>query len=295
MNNAAGAYPTILAKFNNPELGSVFYSLREVFISAVITIESIFDAFRSDVQAILIPSRIGTRAWYKDRALLYQAGNHRIAGGVGDPIYEVIDEEARLVTFAYVIEETVNNLTQVSLRVAKDTTENERGLINLTDEELGAYTSNYWDLIRLFGINLSVQSPVPEVFAISELSIHYNTSILSSDGSLLQDPNVFPIRNAIVNYISSLDEDNGFTMIDYMCAIRDAEGFLAFARRVPGGGDTGDVIVAVTLGVFGTQSGEVLNSLSIVRTPIFPHAGYYIIEETNLIDNITYLNTPPTP
>ena len=290
MNNAAGAYPTILAKFNNPELGSVFYSLREVFISAVITIESIFDAFREDVSSILIPSRIGTRAWYKDRALLYQTAPHTITGGVGDPIYEVIDDEARLVTFAYVIEETVNNLTQVSLRVAKDTTENERGLINLTDEELGAYTSNYWDRIRLFGINLSVQSPEPGEFVISEMHIMRDVNVLHHDGTLLRDPSISPIRQAVIDYISSIDEDNGFVMIDFLCAIRDAEGFQAFVPHTDTNGNlTGRLNIAISL--TGVPQPILANDIS---PPEFPSAGYYTISESTL-SNINYLPQPPPP
>ena len=290
MNNAAGAYPTILAKFNNPELGSIFYSLREVFISAVITLESIFDAFREDVNGILVPSRIGTRAWYKDRALLYQTAPHVIRGGVGDPIYEVIDDEARLVTFAYVIEETINNERQVSLRVAKDTTENERGLINLTDEELGAYTSNYWNIIRLFGINLSVQSPVPDGIAIGELHIHYDESILSDTGALLRDPTVFPVRDAVVNYIKTLNEDKGFTIIDFLCAVRDAEGFTAFAPRTTTGGADGNIEVVVTLGRAQALGGNIpLTSASTAEPPHFPFAGYYTIESGTL-DIIEYNN-----
>ena len=291
MNNAASAYPTILAKFNNPELGSIFYSLREVFISAVITLESIFDAFREDVNGILVPSRIGTRAWYKDRALLYQTAPHVIRGGVGDPIYEVIDDEARLVTFAYVIEETINNERQVSLRVAKDTTENERGLINLTDEELGAYTSNYWNIIRLFGINLSVQSPEPGEFEISELHIMRDVNVLHHDGTLLRDPSISPIRQAVIDYVSSIDEDNGFVMIDFLCAIRDAEGFQAFVpHRDP---DTGDLTgrLNISIRLTGVAGAILANNIA---PPEFPSAGYYTISESTL-SNINYLPQPPPP
>ena len=236
--------------------------------------------FGADIDAIIVPSRIGTRAWYKDRALLYQVDNEGrsvpIQTGIGAPLYEIEDATQQLVSFAYVREETLNNVQGVTLLVAKNTTENERGLIHLTDDELNAYISNFWNRIRLFGVRLSVQSPVADAVGISELHIVYEATILAADGTLLRDPSISPIRQAIIDYFSSIDEDNGFTMINFLCAIQAAEGFRSFRTHGSGRFDV-DIALGAISNILGND----------VRDPIFPSAGYYTISPETLT-NIDY-------
>lgn len=172
------------------------------------------------VNDVLEKRKYGHPGWYVEESKKFQLGDTIVwtSNGYG---YPNIDLSARIVTHAAI----VPVFQGLRLKVAKT---GGSGQEPLSPSQLTAFT-DYWQNstigIKPAGINLLITSGVPDMLKMS-VRVRRNPQVLSSDGSLLSDPAVFPVADAIVNYIQFLPFNNELIVSNLEDRIQSVEGVL---------------------------------------------------------------------
>jgi len=148
------------------------------------------------LEAIMASEKPGVLYWYYEQALKYQHGDSLILDN-GKYVYNPVVEANRIITLAAVDEIiNVNNNRLVKIKVAK------AGPVPLTPTEKIAFTS-YINTVKFAGVATEVITDVADVLKFGA-NIFYDPLVFASDGSLLSNPSVFPVKDAIDNYIKTL-------------------------------------------------------------------------------------------
>lgn len=173
--------------------------------------EKLWATFKIEIEEIANKSHFGTLPWYRNMALQYQHGD-AIVFADNQWKYDPIDLTARIVTKVA----ATANPGVVFVKVAKD------GGVPLTAPEYTAFSA-YIDSIAPPGINTTVISQDPDDLIV-DVKVYYDPLVLAADGSLLSDSGVFPVEDAVLAYIGSIDFDGKFTITKFQDSLQLAEG-----------------------------------------------------------------------
>lgn len=172
------------------------------------------------IEQALANKNYGHPGWYVTESKKFQIG-HTIVWSSGGYKYENIDLAARIVTQAAI----VKVFGGLRLKVAKTGTS---GLEPLSPSQLTAFT-DYWQNqtigIKPAGINLVITSGIADLLKMA-VRVRRNPQILAADGSLLADPSVFPVRDAIVKYVQFLPFNNELVISKLEDSIQSIPGVL---------------------------------------------------------------------
>lgn len=177
---------------------------------ATSTLESLWAVFKTEIESI---SNIhyGTIPWYRVVSLEYQHGDSLVF--VDNMFqYSPIDLTNRIIQKAAA--EQIPGT--VIVKVAK------AGGIPLTTIENTAFSA-YIDSISPPGINTTIISQIPDEMKIAA-DVYYDPLVLAADGSLLSDASVFPVEDAITNYIDNIDFNGELIITNLQDAMQLAEG-----------------------------------------------------------------------
>jgi hypothetical protein len=162
--------------------------------------EKLWEAFRSEVDAIVAAAIPGTAQWYREMCLQYRHGVEMVyeyfkfsyppAGGVGG---------AGLIIARASATEVGGN---VVLKVAKQDGDQ---LSKLDSVELASFVE-YINKIRFAGTYCQVISADADLLQVS-LEVVYDPTVINASGGLLSNPAVYPVKDAINGYIASLPWD----------------------------------------------------------------------------------------
>lgn len=111
--------------------------------------------------------------------------------------YNPVNETNRIITHAAVIEKSNSILL---IKVAKG---NKPNLLPLSNTEKTAFQS-YLHLIKFAGTIIELISEQADIVKIS-YRIFYDPILLNPDGSLIQNPSVYPVHDTIHLFLSNLD------------------------------------------------------------------------------------------
>lgn len=169
---------------------------------AIYTMEVLWDTFRTDLEKLAAESIPGTIRWYYRQALNFQYGDtltwdgNRFSYATPDTSRQIIKRVA------------ITDVSgQVRIKVAKEVA----GIpVKLTSAELLAFQA-YMAQIKFAGTNLSIISYDPDLLNIG-LTIYFDPLLLATDGSLITDSAVFPVENAINNYLAAIEFGGVFNM-----------------------------------------------------------------------------------
>ncbi len=162
--------------------------------------EKLWDAFKSEVDAIVAAAIPGTARWYRNMCLLFQFGDTMIYQNYKFQ-YDPVDPDKQIIARASATEQGGD----VLLKVAKET----NGVPEkLTTEELEAF-STYIAKIKFAGTWCNVVSADPDLLNIT-MQVYYDASLISASGELLSDTSVKPVEDAVNNYLASLPWDGVF-------------------------------------------------------------------------------------
>jgi hypothetical protein len=157
--------------------------------------------------------------WYRDQALKFQYGDSLIWDDETLKFaYPTGSTGTKLIAQASAIEPAGAN-NQVRIKVAKLVSND---LVPLLPGEETAF-SNYINQIKFAGTNISVTNINADLLKLN-IEIVYNPLILTPTGELISNPGIYPVRDAINNFIKFLPFDGVFNRNKFIDAIQSASG-----------------------------------------------------------------------
>jgi hypothetical protein len=185
-----------------------------LFICAVAikVVEDLFDVLRDDIEERKLEIPVGNLKWYAAESLVYQFGDSLVF------VDEFIDETGatvktinNILTYAVIDpEKYVVDLAAADLEngviLVKAAKLNNNVAEPLTAEELAGFTQ-YWIEKRFAGESVTVISQNADLLKTS-YRITYDPQTLSSTGESLLLPGVFPVEEAINNFLQDYQGEN---------------------------------------------------------------------------------------
>lgn len=161
-------------------------------------LEDLFDVLESDVETRRLEIPVGVLRWYASESLVYQLGDELVfADGRLD--YAIIDSDKYVVDLAAA--DVVNGI--VVIKAAKLV----GGVAEpLSAGELSGFTQ-YWTEKRFAGTSISIVSQDPDLLQ-AYYTITVDSQLIALDGSQVGAPTVFPIEDAITEFLQSFQSDN---------------------------------------------------------------------------------------
>lgn len=182
--------------------------------SEMATIENLFAFHKQDITYQVENERYGYKKWFVDKALAFQYGDAFPDEGL---TYETIDTEKQIVKYAAC--EDIESGIGLLLKVVKVVNNNYAAL---EPDELTAFTS-YINRIKPAGVPIKVRSLIGDALVLS-LKVVYDPLVINSSGQLISDTNIYPIRDAIQNYLKSIDFNGMFVGMKLIDEIQKVEG-----------------------------------------------------------------------
>lgn len=188
-----------------------------IMAAAIYTLEAIFDAFRREVDTKIAGSVVASIPWYHKICLEYQHGDKLVLNeATSEYGYEIIDDSKRMVKFAACRDRGGG----VYILVAKEGADGYPEA--LSNDVLTAFRE-YVNKRKPAGIITDVYSYNPDDITLS-IRVQYDPILLNSDGSLISDPSVFPVEDAINDYLASILYGGTFNRNKLIDAVQSAEG-----------------------------------------------------------------------
>lgn len=253
--------------------GSVFYMMMNIVATTIAAFEQIVDVFRTNLTTTAESLPAGSRYWYSNTLLKYQEGYKlQINPDTGRVYYEIEDEDAQILAVATADKQG----NEIILKTAKSSGDE---LAKLTTNEISAVT-NYINNFKFLDDRITLISDDADTLHI-EANVKIDSTIIASDGSLVSDSNVFPVEDAINDFLMTFQNvkfDSYLRLIDLVDAVQTVNGVENFVITVAEGksvpaGDT-----------------EYTDILSDTLQRYQTYAGWIIIDSSYpLADNLTYI------
>jgi hypothetical protein len=161
-------------------------------------LEDLFDVLEADVEARRLEIPVGVLRWYASESLVYQLGDELIFSN-GRLDYAIIDTEKYVVDLAAA--DIVNGI--VVIKAAKLV----GGVAEpLSAGELSGFTQ-YWIEKRFAGTSISIVSQDPDLLQ-AYYTITVDSQLIALDGSQVGAPTVFPVEDAINEFLQSFQSEN---------------------------------------------------------------------------------------
>lgn len=225
-------------------------------------VESLFEVHKNEIEAIMSAKVPHTLRWYAEESKKFQYGYSMVWDGYCYA-YETIDTDAQIIKYAAASQSggTIN------LKVAK---KDESGLIPLTAEEKAAFET-FWNYWRDAGVNIEVISMPADLLKI-DMTIVRDRLVLNSNNQLLRDTNIYPIDDAIDNFISNLEFNGILRLSELAAAIKAAEGV---------------VDVKINSAQWKPSTATEYTNIDM---EIIPDSGYFKIDVSSTITYTDYIN-----
>jgi hypothetical protein len=222
------ADPTIIERYGFPA-GSVFedtfsaVSLESIWFSivaaAIYVLETLFDAFKEDVDAKIAEAVVASIPWYHKISLAFQYGDSLVFDEKTQGfVYPEIDESKQIVKYA-----ACRDLGgMVYVLASKD---NGSGSPTpLSAAELSAFDS-FLRQCKPAGVLLQTNSFSPDLVQLG-ITVQYNPQILTSDGQLIADPGTYPVEDAINDYLHGIVYGGALNKTKLVDAVQAAPGVI---------------------------------------------------------------------
>ena len=200
--------------FSAVSLESIWFS---IVAAAIYVLETFFDAFKEDVDAKIAEAVVASIPWYHKISLEFQYGDSLVFDEKTQGfVYPVIDESKQIVKFA-----ACRDLGgQVYVLASKDNGSGSPAA--LSSDELSAFDA-YLRQRKPAGVLLQTASFSPDQVRVN-VTVQYNPQILLPDGQLIAEPGVYPVEDAINNYLRGIVYGGSLNKTKLVDAIQGAAG-----------------------------------------------------------------------
>lgn len=200
--------------FSAVSIESVWFS---IVASAIFVLESLFDAFRKDVNTTIAGAVVASIPWYHKIALEFQYGDSLVFDEATQQfVYPSVDESKQVVKFA-----ACRDLGG-GVSVLASGADEDGNPVALEPSVLTAFEA-YLNERKPAGVLLSVGSYGPDQIRLV-MRVQYDPQILNPDGSLILDPSVFPVENAVSGYLRGIVYGGVFNKTKLVDAVQAADG-----------------------------------------------------------------------
>jgi len=209
---AAGS--TFESTFSAVSLESIWFS---IVAAAIYVLETLFDAFKEDVDAKIAQAVLASIPWYHKISLEFQYGDSLVFDEETQQfVYPEIDESKRIVKYA-----ACRDLGGMVYVIASK--DNGSGApAPLSADELTAFTS-YLQERKPAGVLLQAASFSPDQVQVS-MTIQYDPQVLMADGRLITDPSIYPVEDAINAYLGNIVYGGDLNKTKLVDAVQAAAG-----------------------------------------------------------------------
>ena len=239
-----------------------------LFRYGVWTLETLWDTFLANVNALIAAQEVPTLLWYQTRAFAFQYGDALIQQA-GKFIYNPIVAAHQIVARCAAIE-TPGVVTIKTAKLIGGV------LTPLITAEIAALQS-YFGRIKPAGINVVCVSFSPDIVNCP-VTIYYDPLIMDNTGQLIATPGTYPVIDAINGYLAFISGVANQAQFNGALNLTQLNDAIQAAIGVK------DLILGDVQATYGS-----LPYATIVREYL-TNAGYCIIDPAHpLIATITYL------
>lgn len=222
------ADPTIIERYGFPA-GAVFedtfstVSLESIWFSivaaAIYVLETLFDAFKEDVDAKIAQAAVASIPWYHKISMEFQYGDALVFDEQTQQfVYPVVDESKQIVKFA-----ACRDLGgMVYVLASKDNGFGSPAA--LSSAELSAFDA-YLRERKPAGVLLQTDSFSPDLVRVV-MAVQYDPQVITSEGELIADPTVYPVEEAINSYLNGIVYGGALNKTKLVDAVQGAAGVI---------------------------------------------------------------------
>ncbi len=222
------ADPTIIERYGFPA-GAAFedtfstVSLESIWFSivaaAIYVLETLFDAFKEDVDAKIAQAAVASIPWYHKISLEFQYGDALVFDEQTQQfVYPVVDESKQIVKFA-----ACRDLGgMVYVLASKDNGSGSPAA--LSSAELSAFDA-YLRERKPAGVLLQTDSFSPDLVRVV-MAVQYDPQVITSEGKLIADPTVYPVEEAINSYLNGIVYGGALNKTKLVDAVQGAAGVI---------------------------------------------------------------------
>ena len=202
--------------FSALSLESIWFS---IVAAAIYVLETLFDAFREDVDAKIAEAVVASIPWYHKISLEFQYGDSLVFDEKTQGfVYPVIDTTKQIVKYA-----ACRDLGgMVYVLASKD--DGSGSPTALSADELTAFDA-YLHERKPAGVLLQAASFDPDQVQVA-VTVQYNPQVLSPDGQLIAEPGVYPVEEAIDAYLKGIVYGGALNKTKLVDAIQAAAGVI---------------------------------------------------------------------
>jgi hypothetical protein len=266
----------IAAKEADPTLGPALTSTSRVaiwllwtYVVAVCqwTLESLYDAHKAEVAAIIATQKPHSAQWYAEMAKKFQLGDTLPADSdVYNPVST--DEDVLVVKHAATVENTNWLRIKVANEVGGVLVPLDADALPGDEVELPALRA-YMQRVKDAGVRLVITSAVGDDLRL-ELEIHYDPLVLNAMGERIDGTAATPVKDAVNRYLRNLSFNGEFIVNRLIDEMELTEG----------------VRIATVVSASANYA-----AVPYIPIPVkyVADAGYLVLDETYFEANITYI------
>ena len=219
---------TIIEKYGFPA-GSVFedtfsaVSMESIWFSivaaAIYVLETLFDAFKVDVDAKIAQAVVASIPWYHKISLEFQYGDSMVFDEETQQfVYPEVDVSKQIVKYA-----ACRDLGGMVYVLASKGS-GSGAPAPLSADELSAFDA-YLRERKPAGVLLQTASFSPDMVRV-EMSVQYDPQLLTPEGKLIADPSVYPVEEAVNGYLHGIVYGGALNKTKLVDAVQNAAGVI---------------------------------------------------------------------
>jgi hypothetical protein len=257
---------TELVTLDNPSNAAIWLNLLSMFAAECFIVESEFEDLETDLNLRALEIPVGTLSWYAAETKFFQYGDSLVVID-GVPQYSVVDETKRIVE----VSSATLQSGFVLIKAAKlDVDDIPEPLSSIEKTAL----EQYWIEKRFAGESITIISQEGDVLKIIA-TIEVDGLKIATTGESQTEPGVYPVEDAILNYLKNLNFNGRFYRAQLENAIQAVDGV--------------SNIVINTLQAKVTGGVDYVNILTASGQSYLAVAGYLIEDPDNLLrDTLIY-------
>lgn len=202
------------SKFSMVSVESILFGIAA---SAIYVLEALFDVFRENVDKKMATAVVASIPWYHKIAMAYQHGDALVFNETTMQYgYETLNPDNQLVKFAA----CRDNGGYVYVLVAGEDSEGRP--THLSNDVLIPFRQ-YMDALKPAGIPVEVFSSDPDMIRLM-IRVEYDPLLLNSNGSMVSDTSIYPVEEAVTQYLYGIEYGGVFNKTKLVDAIQNVNG-----------------------------------------------------------------------
>ena len=215
---------TFEQEFSKVSLENIIFN---IVAFSIWTLETLWDIFRSEITSEMAKQKIHSKQWYRQKALDFQYGFPVIAGtdqfdNTGKTAEEI--ETSKIVKQAACVKLiSASGYGILRVKVAK---EQGSELVRLEEQELSALRNYYERYAVDAGTQLKVTTGDADDLKL-HIDVYFDSLVLSTTGTRLDGTGETPVKDAIIEFLKSLEFNGALIIGDLRDKIKSVEGVAA--------------------------------------------------------------------